>query len=151
MPVGCATARPLTLHMQLPALEPGAVPCSCDAGDHTERLTGLGSCNAMRQLGRVGTGRSVRHLLPVAAPGQRPRQESQLSCLSVDSSVALMTRRGMATIPGWRRSSRPALPGSGSVPTRERTCPARVVPHSTNTAQPVRKLTRVPAISEAVR
>ena len=54
MPVGCATARPLTLHMQLPALEPGAVPCSCDAGDHTERLTGLGSCNAMRQLGRVG-------------------------------------------------------------------------------------------------
>ena len=80
--------------MHLPALEPGAVPCSCDAGEHTERLTGQGPAMPCAGLGRVGTGRSVR------PPGQRLRQESQLSCLSVDSSVALMTRQAMATHTG---------------------------------------------------
>ena len=49
---------PLTLHMQLPALEPGVVPCSCDAGEHTERLAGQGSRNATRRL--VGSGPAVR-------------------------------------------------------------------------------------------
>ena len=44
--------------MQLPALEPGVVPCSCNAGEHTERLAEPGSRNATRR--RVGSGLAVR-------------------------------------------------------------------------------------------
>jgi hypothetical protein len=100
VPHGRPTPRPLTLHIQLPALVRGIVPCSCDGGERTKRLAGQGFRNT-HAAGGVGTGRPARHLLPLAAPRQRLRQESQLSCLSLDSNVAPMNRRAMATIPAW--------------------------------------------------
>ena len=139
VPHSCATPRPLTLHMQLPAPEPGAVPCSCDAGEHTERLTGQGP--AMPCAGRVGSGPAARSVSSYAAPGRRLRQESQLSSLSVNSSVALMTRRAMATIPGWRRRVDQRFQALGQCPTASAraqlaSCRTRPTQHNLRASSP---------------
>ena len=68
VPHGRPTTRPLTLHIQLPALGPGVAPCSCDADEHTERLMGQGSRNVTRRL--VGSGPAAR---PVTLDSSRSR------------------------------------------------------------------------------
>jgi hypothetical protein len=54
----CSTPRPLTLHIQLPALEPGVAPSSCDAGEHGIRGA-MPACGSTRFQGIEPTGREV--------------------------------------------------------------------------------------------
>jgi hypothetical protein len=90
----------------------------CRRTHRTPNETGVPQCHAA--TGRVGTGRSARHLLPVAAPAQRLRQESQLSLLlgGFECGSDRPAGHGRPSQGGCRVvASLP--PGPGSVHTRE--------------------------------